>query len=426
MERSASRVPPGRHRRPAVRLDPALPHGQHRHRLRVGHPRPRARRTHGRRDPARLRPDHGQRRVVPVHHRHGQARSRPRPRRQVPRSCPAGYDGPDSRRLLRVGVAVAHQLADRARPARRRQARRADRELPQGPARLPALRGRRAAGDGVHLAERRRSSTPSTPTTVSFFDELDAVIQREPLGRHRRRDSWAALLDRDPQGHAVRARRPHARAADRSRRGRERHRSGHRVQDPRPRGVQVPEQPVEDGVHRRRLPLARRRRRRWPQPRRPDVVLLPRDRQHAGHGAAHSRRGFAVRLHRARQHRRVPRRRQELQAHRPARTSRPRTSGRSSSTTPRRDRSSRPANRSRARTTPATRSPRTPTARSPSRSDRPSPPRTPATGRRPCPARSGSRSCGSTARSSPGSTRRGFPARSNRSMLRTHRRRPHA
>ena len=54
-------------------------------------------------------------------------------------------------------------------------------------------------------------------------------------------------------------------------------------------------------------------------------------------------------------------------------TSRPRTSGRSSPTTPRPDRSSRPASRSRARTTRATRWPRTPTARSRSRSDRPRP-----------------------------------------------------
>ena len=77
-------------------------------------------------------------------------------------------------------------------------------------------------------------------------------------------------------------------------------------------------------------------------------------------------------------------------------TSRPKTSGRSSSTTPRPDRNSRPGNRSRARTTPATRSPPIPTARSPSPSDRPSPTRTPATGSKPSPARSGSPSCGST------------------------------
>jgi hypothetical protein len=44
---------------------------------------------------------------------------------------------------------------------------------------------------------------------------------------------------------------------------------------------------VEDRVHWRRLPLAGRRRRRWTQPRRPDRVLLSRDRQHARDGAAH-------------------------------------------------------------------------------------------------------------------------------------------
>ena len=78
--------------------------------------------------------------------------------------------------------------------------------------------------------------------------------------------------------------------------------------------------------------------------------------------------------------------------------SRPKTSGRSSSTTPRPDRNSRPGNRSRARTTRATRSLPILTARSPSPSDRPSPTRTPATGSRPYPARSGSPSCGSTGR----------------------------
>ena len=65
-------------------LDPAVPDRQHRHRLRVGHPRPRAGRPHRRRDPTRLRPDHRQRRLVPVHHRHGPAGSGSRRGRQVP------------------------------------------------------------------------------------------------------------------------------------------------------------------------------------------------------------------------------------------------------------------------------------------------------------------------------------------------------
>jgi len=78
--------------------------------------------------------------------------------------------------------------------------------------------------------------------------------------------------------------------------------------------------------------------------------------------------------------------------------SRPKNSGRSSSTTPRPDRSSRPGNRSRARTTRATRSLPTLTARSLSPSDRPSLTRNPATGSRPFPERSGSPSCGSTDR----------------------------
>ena len=77
-------LPPGRHPRPAAGLGPAVPDRQHRHRVRVGHPRPRARRPHRRRDPARLRPDHGQRRLVPVHHRHGPAGPGPWPGRQVP------------------------------------------------------------------------------------------------------------------------------------------------------------------------------------------------------------------------------------------------------------------------------------------------------------------------------------------------------
>ena len=146
-------LPPGRHPRPPAGLGPAVPDRQHRHRLRVGHPRPRARRPHRRRDPARLRPDHRQRRLVPVHHRHGPAGSGSRRGRQVPDRA-RRLRRADPRRVLRVGVAVADQLADPARPARRRQARRADPELPRGPARLPALPGGRSAGDGVHLAVR--------------------------------------------------------------------------------------------------------------------------------------------------------------------------------------------------------------------------------------------------------------------------------
>ena len=45
-----------------------------------------------------------------------------------------------------------------------------------------------------------------------------------------------------------------------------------------------------------------RRRRGRTQPRRPHAVLLPRDREHPGHGAADARRRIPVRLRRTRQH----------------------------------------------------------------------------------------------------------------------------
>ena len=154
---------------------------------------------------------------------------------------------------------------------------------------------------------------------VSFFDELDAVIQREPLG----------VIDPEIRGllASIGITKGTPFAPDERMRGllteaaavAERHRSGDRVQDPRPRGVPLRRPPVEDGVHRRRLPLAARGRRRRAQSRRPHAVLLHRDGEHAGHGTAHSRRGLPVRVHRARQPGRVPRRRRELPDDPPAR-----------------------------------------------------------------------------------------------------------
>ena len=249
---------------------------------------------------------------------------------------------------------------------------------------------------------------------VAFFDELDAVIQREPLDvidpEIRGLLASIGIKKGTPFAPDERMRALLTEAAEVAN-GTARA-IAFKTRDPE--AYKYPGPRVEDRVHRQRLPLAHRRRRRRPQPRRPDAVLLHRHREHAGHGAAHPRRRLAVRLHRARQHRRVPRRRPSATSSPSRPTSRPRTSGRSSPTTRRPDPSSRPASR-----IPSQNNTRDPLAANddgsitltfgPDRARR----RTPRTGSRPSPARSGSPSSGSTARSSPGSTRPGSPATSS-------------
>ena len=181
---------------------------------------------------------------------------------------PSRIRGTDPRRALRVGVAVTDQLADPARPARRRQPGRADQELPGWPSRVPAVASGRSTDDGVHLA--LREAVQHHPRQRRLV--LRRARRRDPARTARRdrpRDPGPARLDRDQQGHPVRAGRPHAHAAHGGRRGRQRHRPRDRVQDPRPRGVPVSEPSVEDRLRRQRLPLAPRRRGRRSQPRRP-------------------------------------------------------------------------------------------------------------------------------------------------------------
>jgi hypothetical protein len=154
---------------------------------------------------------------------------------------------------------------------------------------------------------------------ASFFDELDAVIQREPLG----------VIDPEIRGLlasiGITKGTPFA-------------------PDERMRALLTDAAAVANGTARAiafktRDPEAYRYPdRRWKsafigndyrwlredgggrtQPRRPHVVLLPGDREHPGHGTAHPRRGIPVRLRRPRPPRRVPRRRQPLPAHRAAR-----------------------------------------------------------------------------------------------------------
>ena len=190
---------------------------------------------------------------------------------------------------------------------------------------------------------------------VTFFEELDAVIQREPLGGDRRRDPGPPVRHRDQEGHALRPGRAHEGPPHRGDQGRQRHGPGHLVQDPRPRGDEVPRPSLEDRVHRQRLPVAGGRRGRRPRRRRSDAVLLPGHREHAGHGPAHPRCRLAVRLHRARQRRGVPRRRPVVLDARPGRRPRQGLLVDRGSTTRRPAPSSRPASRTPASTTPGTR-----------------------------------------------------------------------
>ena len=343
---------------------------------------------------------------------------RPGPDRGAGRQVPdraRGLRRADPRRVLRVGVAVTDQLADRcaacsstASPTRRRRT---------------STRACASTRSPRWTLRRRWSSSPCPrqefntihANDVSFFDELDAVIQREPLG----------VIDPEIRGLlasiGISKGTPFA-------------------PDDRMRALLTEAVAVANGTARAiafktRDPEAYRYPdRRWKTAFIGNDYRWLRDDGVGGRNLdartlffylatvntpamalQHPRRRIAVRLRRARQPRRVPRRRQPLPAHRPAR--RPGQGllvGRRLRPPDPIRAPDRPAVPEHA-TTRATRWPRTPTARSPSPSDRPRPTTTPATGSRPCPARSGSPSCGSTAPSSPGSTRPGSPATSNRS-----------
>ena len=186
-----------------------------------------------------------------------------------------------------------------------------------------------------------------------------------------------------------------------------------RLLAPRPRGRDLRGLVVAAGVHRWQLRVPARRR---PAARRPRRVPLPRH----GH---HARPWPTPRSAPARPTPTPPRTptatpSTAARAYTPdvcRRTRRPRTSGRSTSTTPRPARCS-----SDRRPLPERHEPRRHRRRRrrrllhdlvrPDGADRPARP----TGSRPCPARAGSRSCACTAHSSPGSTRPGGRARSCR------------
>ena len=325
---------------------------------------------------------------------------------------PAGYDGPVpdgyfvSRSPSRMNWLIMRGLLVDGKPdAPTRNFREGLRVYPLSQADAPP------AMEFISLSEREFNTIHAND--VTFFQELNAVVQREPLD----------VIDPETRGLlasiGITKGTPFApddrmqALLDRGRCGRERHRPGHRLQDPRPRGVSVPEQSVEDRIRRKRLPVAPRQRGGRTQPRCPDDVLLHRDGQHPGHGTTHARRRIPVRAHRARQPRRVPRRSQALSAHAPGRCPRQRLLVCCRLRPPDTIRApNRPAI-SRAATAPATPWPRTRTARSLSRSARPHPRTTLATGSRPPSARTGSPCCGSTGRWSLGSRRHGCPATSN-------------
>ena len=94
---------------------------------------------------------------------------------------PPGYDGPrpdgcyvsetPSRINWLISAACSSTGSPRRRPGRSTRGSRSTR-----------CRGRTIRRRWSSSPCRARSSTPSTPTTSTFFEELDAVIQREPLG----------------------------------------------------------------------------------------------------------------------------------------------------------------------------------------------------------------------------------------------------
>mmetsp|Transcript_29780 Transcript_29780/g.75809 ORF Transcript_29780/g.75809 Transcript_29780/m.75809 type:complete len:203 (+) Transcript_29780:339-947(+) len=142
-------------------LQPPLPDGQYRHGLLQLPHGPRARRPHGLRDPARLRPRHRQRRLLPLRGRHGLRGPRPGEGWQVPPTA-AGLPGARSarrwrrgggrrREVLRREVEELRELAHPARLPGRGPARGGREDVQGGPEGVPAVHGREPSRDGLRL-----------------------------------------------------------------------------------------------------------------------------------------------------------------------------------------------------------------------------------------------------------------------------------
>ena len=255
----ATAAQPGRDHGPAARLEPAVPDRQHRHGLRLRVPRPRARRARrwwrSRRAPgpgpsttpssgssstwAAPGPDRGQGGrylIVPddfdgeVPDGYFVARSPSRVNWLILR----GFlrDGrPDAAVASFTGGLRVYPLSAAANP----------------PA-MEFISGSGRVFNTIHA------------NTSAFFEEVADVVAREPAG----------CIDPELRGLAasigIRKDRPFApderMAGDPRRRGGRRQRDGarHRVRHPRRGGVHLPRQRLEDRVHRRRLPVADRRR----------------------------------------------------------------------------------------------------------------------------------------------------------------------
>src|SRR4051812_38958596 len=161
---------------------------------------------------------------------------------------PAGYDGPVadgyflSESPSRMNWLIARGLLIDGDPAAPTQSfHKALRVYPLSQADAPP------ATEFISLSGQESNTIHAND--VSFYDELDAVIQREPLGVIDPETRGLLASIGISRGTRSRPTSGCARCSPRPPR-RQRHRAGDLVQDPRPRRLHLPGPPVEDRVRR--------------------------------------------------------------------------------------------------------------------------------------------------------------------------------
>ncbi len=285
--------------------------------------------------------------MVPLGHRLRPAGTGPRRRRQVPARRAGLRRLPSARRLLRrafgdqPGGDARPLVPDRRRPRAHGQGRQGhpedlsirpgrrrplDRALPRGRGRTRTQR--RAQGAGLSRGHRTGGQHHPAQRLRLLRDARPAGAERACDGDRPRADG-THRRDRDQEGPGVCARRPdegHPRGGGE---GRQRHRPHAQlfaarsglvlvrrlamVEPALPGRLQLRDAAAGDHGRGRQALSAHRLQ----AERRPDLVLLRRDRDHPGDGDAADRRGVAVPLRHQGRCRRLVRRRQDLQGDAP-------------------------------------------------------------------------------------------------------------
>ena len=227
---------------------------------------------------------------------------------------------------------------------------------------IRALGGVREPGDHAHLSAARPADSPPETEFInfaarrfngihandfSFFEEVNTIVQEEPPEALDPERAGQLAADRDRPRPAVRTRRADARASSNGRTGRGGDRPHAAVQAARPRAYYYPDGSWKTAFVGGSYEFLARRR---PAARRARDDALRRHRHHPRDDPRRRRHRLAVRLHRRGRHRRLARRRATTTRSPCPPASRPRRSGRSTSTTPRPARCCRPTTPTRAST----------------------------------------------------------------------------